>query len=59
MWENCNKAINICCNPLREQYLIDAEKEIKQETIQHQNVQEQVYDHSKHLYPKCNKNRTL
>eukprot|EP01084_Bolivina_argentea_P011358 21237_1 len=31
VWKNCNKAINICCNPLREQYLIDAEKEIKEE----------------------------
>eukprot|EP01083_Nonionella_stella_P172331 591105_1 len=31
VWQNCNKAINICCNPLREQYLIDAEEEAKQE----------------------------
>ena len=31
VWSNCNKAINVVCNPLREQYLIDAEKEQEQE----------------------------
>eukprot|EP01084_Bolivina_argentea_P039101 72268_1 len=29
VWQNCSKAINIVCNPLREQYLAEAEADIK------------------------------